>query len=618
MCGISVLFHKESITEERYIEFLKSMQLINHRGPDDEGIVLINTNTGDYIVTRSQIENINLLPSSQTCSFNLALGHKRLSIIDLSANGHQPMKGKDGSWLVFNGEIYNYIEVREELRKSGCVFKTNSDTEVILEAYRTWGKNCLHRFNGMWSFFLWDAQTKQFFISNDRFGVKPLYYKEDANGFMLVSETKQLKAYKNITLSINENSLKNFIDGGYTDTDENTIYNNVFRFKKAHCICIEPKSYQINLIQKTQERYYQINQKRVSIYEREAIKKFRELLYDAVRLRMRADVNFGFAISGGIDSSAILHMARHVIQEENSQNELIGFSAIFPGYEKADESKYIKIVANDLPCQTIYCNPLEDFSIDTFEQHVYYQDEPLSGTSFLAQWNVYQKVQKNNIKILFNGQGADEVFAGYHHHFYRYCRQLLMKGDLPQYFTLVNQYAEIKGVKTDNIHRIVFNEIKLRTKMLLGIAKFDNVLAKNWNRISTLDEMLLADFNVFQLPTYLRVDDRNSMAHSIESRHPFMDYRLVEFGYSLPFNLLIQNGWQKYIIRQAMREMPSEIKFRKDKKGFTTPEDDWLNKYKNEFENYLSYNKSVLGKKNVTSEKYKNYSLGAWLKVNQL
>ena len=261
---------------------------------------------------------------------------------------------------------------------------------------------------------------------------------------------------------------------------------------------------------------------------------------------------------------------------------------------------------------------MEDFSIDTFEQHVYYQDEPLSGTSFLAQWNVYQKVQKNNIKILFNGQGADEVFAGYHHHFYRYCRQLLMKGDLPQYFTLVNQYAEIKGVKTDNIHRIVFNEIKLRTKMLLGIAKFDNVLAKNWNRISTLDEMLLADFNVFQLPTYLRVDDRNSMAHSIESRHPFMDYRLVEFGYSLPFNLLIQNGWQKYIIRQAMREMPSEIKFRKDKKGFTTPEDDWLNKYKNEFENYLSYNKSVLGKKNVTSEKYKNYTLGAWLKVNQL
>lgn len=448
--------------------------------------------------------------------------------------------------------------------------------------------------------------------------MKPLYYKEDANGFMLVSETKQLKAYKNITLSINENSLKNFIDGGYTDTDENTIYNNVFRFKKAHCICIEPKSYQINLIQKTQERYYQINQKRVSIYEREAIKKFRELLYDAVRLRMRADVNFGFAISGGIDSSAILYMARHVIQEENSQNELIGFSAIFPGYEKADESKYIKIVANDLPCQTIYCNPLEDFSIDTFEQHVYYQDEPLSGTSFLAQWNVYQKVQKNNIKILFNGQGADEVFAGYHHHFYRYCRQLLMKGDLPQYFTLVNQYAEIKGVKTDNIHRIVFNEIKLRTKMLLGIAKFDNVLAKNWNRISTLDEMLLADFNVFQLPTYLRVDDRNSMAHSIESRHPFMDYRLVEFGYSLSSNLLIQNGWQKYIIRQAMREMPSEIKFRKDKKGFTTPEDDWLNKYKNEFEDYLSYNKSVLGKKNVTSEKYKNYSLGAWIKVNRV
>lgn len=615
MCGISVLFRKENISSDLYSEFLQALHLIDHRGPDDEGIVLINTITGEFTVSRSQIDNISKTSCDWVQSYNLVLGHKRLSIVDLSGNGHQPMQGKNGSWIVFNGEIYNYIELKEELKKLGCIFHTHSDTEVILEAYRVWGEGCLKKFNGMWSFCIWDAPRKKLFVSNDRFGVKPLYYHESSQGLVLVSEIKQYKSYKNISSTINKKNLDDFINYGYLDTSENTIYNDIYRFKKAHYILVNLNDYQTGCINRTQQCYYEISQCKISISENEAKTKLRELLFDAVRLRMRADVDFGFAISGGLDSSAILYSARHIIQSENVDSELIGFSAIFPGYEQADESKYVNIVTDDLPCKTMYSNPMENFSIDAFEQHIYHQDEPIPGTSFLAEWYVYEKVKQSGIKILFNGQGADEVFAGYHHHFYRYCRQLLMRGNLLEYFSLVAQYASLKGLKKSSIHKIVMNEVKLRAKMQLGIAKFDNALVKYWNKIDSLDEILIRDLDTYQLPLYLRSDDRDSMAHSIESRHPFMDYRVIEFGYSLPDNLLISNGWQKSIIRNSITEMPEIIRYRKDKKGYTTPQEAWLEKYKKDFEGYLSYNERIFGERSPSKDKYKNYAIGAWLKM---
>jgi asparagine synthase (glutamine-hydrolysing) len=618
MCGISVLFHKEKISTDLYVDFLKSLQLINHRGPDDEGIVLINTNTGEHTIARSAVNDIIQSANSWTNSYNLALGHKRLSIIDLSANGHQPMQGNDGSWIVFNGEIYNYIEVREELKKIGCHFKTKTDTEVILEAYRCWGKECLTKFNGMWAFCIWDAVKKQVFMSNDRFGVKPAYYVENESGFNIVSETKQLRAFSNFRPLIDLDHVNDFLDFGYVDVDESTIYKNVSRFRKSCYAFVDPLSYVKNDLKKNQLVYYKITQNKVNISEKEAIEQFRYLLYDAVRIRMRADVDFAFALSGGIDSSAILYTARNIINQENLSNVIHGVSAVFPGYDIADESKFIKIVGDDLPCDITYTNPMDEFNFDEFEKHVYHQDDLHVGTAFFAQWSIYKKVKESGIKILFNGQGADEVFAGYHHHFYRYCRQLLMKGKLLEYFSAVNQYAYLKEIPKQQIHNIVINEVKLKAKIVSGISKFDNKLFKHWSKVDSLDEVLVRDLDTFQIPTFLRVDDRNSMAFSIESRHPFMDYRLVEYGYSLPHKLLINNGWQKHIIRKSMTEMPEAIRFRKDKKGFTTPQDVWLAKYKDKFEEYLSYNNNFFGKREVSKVPYKNYVIGAWLKVNEL
>jgi asparagine synthase (glutamine-hydrolysing) len=621
MCGISVLFNKHKVTKENYIDFLCSLKKINHRGPDDEGIVLINTNTNDFRIIKNDLtllssDCVSDISSINIENYNLILGHKRLSIIDLTSQGHQPMQGVDGSWIVFNGEIYNYIELKEELKQYGCQFHTHSDTEVVLEAYRIWGKECLNKFNGMWTICIWDAPQKKLFINNDRFGVKPLYYFEHDNGFNLVSELKQFQGFNSVSLVLNKNHIEEFTQYGFLDVDENSMYENISRFKKSHYLVIDPLQYFNQDIKLKQIPYYWLKKVAVEISEKEAIEQFRSLLYDSVRIRMRADVDFGFALSGGIDSSSVLYMARNILKDNNMMNELLGFSAVFPGYDDVDESKFVKIVEQDLPCKTYYSKAMDEFNFDSFERHIYHQDEPLQGTTYFAQWSIYKKAKEAGVKVLFNGQGADEVFAGYHHHFYRHCRQLIMMGKIPQYFSLVQQYADLKNISKKQIHKTVFDELKLVSKMKLGIAKFDHALLKYWNKIETLDEMLLRDFDTFQLPLFLRADDRDSMAFSIESRHPFMDYRLVEFGYSLPNDLLIKEGWQKYIIRKSMHEMPESVRYRKDKKGFVTPEDVWLKKHKSEFDQYLYYNEKVLGVKEPSSNPFYNYALGTWFKVN--
>jgi asparagine synthase (glutamine-hydrolysing) len=618
MCGISVLFHTNKLSPELYSDYLESLRLIDHRGPDDEGIVLINTKTGAYKVARSAIGQIDLQPGEWVESYNLALGHKRLSIVDLSAAGHQPMHDERGSWIIFNGEIYNYIELRKELKAKGYSFKTNSDTEVIMTAYKEWGEQCLGKFNGMWAIVLWDNERKKLFISNDRFGVKPLYYHEHEDRFMLFSETKQVSAYSNIPRRVNEQHLELFLESGYLDTDEETMYTDVYRFKKSHHLVLEPVAFKKGALRTEQKSYYTIRQDKMIISETDAVERLRYLLTDAVRIRMRADVDFAFAISGGLDSSAILYAARNVIRDEAKGSKLKGFASVFPGHKEADESEFVKIVANDLPCETTYCKAMDDFTMENFEKHIYHQDEPVNGTSFIAQWSVYRNVAQSGIKILMNGQGADEVFAGYHHHFYKYCRQLILAGKIKKYVNLAKQYAQLKGVERSAIHKTVTNEVKVRTKLKLSLAKFDNVLAGHWSRIDTLDEMLLRDFDTYQLPSYLRIDDRNSMCFSIESRHPFMDYRLVEFGYSLPNDLVMKDGWQKYLLRKSMHELPDAIRYRKDKKGFTTPHDIWISKYARELEEYVQYAKQLLPADKLSGNAYRNYALGAWLKVNKL
>ena len=620
MCGISVLFHQQSLSSNLFEKFLVSLKKIDHRGPDDEGVILINTKSGNYKIIRTdkthpEVKNAVEINDISLSDYNLILGHKRLSIVDLSIHGHQPMQGKDGSWLVFNGEIYNYIELREELKLLGSHFISSSDTEVLLEAYRIWGTDCLNKFNGMWSFCLWDNTNKKIFISNDRFGVKSLYYISNTDNFTLFSETKQYAYSQEDAGPINNKYIQDFSEFGLIDIGQQTIYSKIYRFRKSHYIVIDPIKIDNNIFTKCVQ-YYKVKKKAVLFNFSEAVEKYNYLLNSAVSLRMRSDVDYGFALSGGLDSSTIIASAKNILLKENKSNKIKTFSAVFPGHFNSDESNFINLVTDHFKLDSKLINPFDRFNFTDFETHVYHQDKPLQTTSYFAQWSVYWLAKKNKIKVLLNGQGADELFAGYHHHFYRYSRYLLTRGKIREYFSLVKAYSFIKGIDSKKIHKIIFNEVRLSLQIKLKIKKFDNLLLKHFNEIDNLDELLVFDFDTYLLPTYLRADDRDSMAFGIESRHPFMDYRMVEFGYSLPNSFIIKDGWQKYIMREAKIDLPKEILYRKDKKGFTTPQEIWLKKFKSEFDLYLEYNKTVLGKERFSTDIFRDYSLGAWLKVN--
>lgn len=616
MCGILAYFNKAGITKIKLRESLSALNAIQHRGPDGDGVVLINSVSGVFknLQTDDLPAEINpdlTLDEYVDLSFDLLLAHRRLSIFDTSSKGFQPMyHPHTGNWVLFNGAIYNYIEIREILKGLGHFFVSATDTEVVLAAYQQWGENCLSMFNGMWSIVLWDNVKKSLFVSNDRYGVKPLYYVAKKDELIFCSEQKQFFSFSNVLKSYNEDNLKIFIEEGYSDFDETTFYKNISRFKPSHYLSVSLRD--LNEFNLTAKQYYKLPETIKKYKANDAIDEFQALLADAVKLRMRSDVPYGFSISGGLDSSAILYIASELIPK----NDLKTFAAIFPGMD-GDESEYVKLVDKNLGISTKFINPFNDFTIEDFEKHIYQLDAPVQSTSFYAAWSVARLVKDNNIKVLLVGQGSDEVFAGYHHHFYRYCRELISGGAILNYLSLVSAYSKLKSIPVQKIHIIILNEFKLIAKFKLGLSKIDNKLSQNWQTASTLIQLLKYDLTSHMLPFMLRADDRSSMKFGIETRHPFMDYRLIDFGLSLPSDLKIKDGWQKWIIRESMIELPHSIRYRTDKKGYTTPQNLWVEKHIVDFEGYLNQ-LDELNFEYKTTDIFRLYSIGAWIKVNQL
>jgi asparagine synthase (glutamine-hydrolysing) len=615
MCGILAYFNRNGISEQELKRSLNALQKIKHRGPDGEGVVLINSKTGaSYnLITdetpKASFSNAINLNEASSLEYDLVLGHRRLSIIDVSTNGHQPMHHSNGNWVLFNGEIYNYLELREELKLAGFKFRTDSDTEVIHAAYEYWGEKCLERFNGMFTIVLFDVKTKHLFIANDRFGVKPLYHVKDNTRLLLMSEIKQAKEF-DFTLNLNKEAISVYLNDHYLDYNTETFYKEINRHAPSHYALVSLNK----AINYKEVCYYEVSGKGNSAIKFEAAKEqFAELLGSAVNLRMRSDVPIGFASSGGLDSSAILYVTHDLLKRKNITENINTFSAIFPG-DVNDESHFIKIVEKDLNVRSFYVNPMETFDIKDFENHIYHQDEPVLSTSFYAGWAVSRLVREKNVTVLLVGQGADEILAGYHHHFYRYGRQLILRGKIFGYLSELKKYAELKGLEVNALHRLIMNDVKLAVKFKLGLAKTGGKLADKWNRAGTLLELLKIDLTETMIPFYLRADDRSSMAFHVEARHPFLDYRLVDFCFSLPDDMKIKNGWQKYLMRETLDQMPEAIRYRKDKKGYTTPQDKWLMQYKNEFEDYLKHLPSEF-KDNSTNNHFLKYALGAWFKV---
>lgn len=594
MCGIAGIYNTGGEPIDK-VRLEKMTNIIRHRGPDDEGYLLVNTkeNITQHCKGTETISSFQgILPDmKQGISANLGFGFRRLSIIDLSEKGHQPMSNAAGTiWIVFNGEIYNYPEIRSELQNSGYIFLTNSDTEVILAAYEHWGTDCLNHFNGMWAFALWDTKSGTLFCARDRFGVKPFYYYWNGKQLIFGSEVKQILVHQ-IDKTLDEQVIaKSFAIGNFLENSGGTYFRQIKVLPHSHYLLL--KEGDLKLV-----RYYDLP---VSEFETsrltfaEAGEAYINLFRDSVKLRMRSDVEVGSALSGGLDSSAIVMLAAGYTAKQFQT-----FSSYFTHAPAYDERKWISLVVDQVRANAHYFSATPEESLKEIEKIVWHHDVPIEGSSVVAQYYVMRLTKQNNVTVLLDGQGSDEIAGGYNHSFYRYYADLLRGlkfgkfcGQFPSYLHFnpkgsslakIAKTVASASLKESALYRLEAQH-SFQPLARFGSGHFD------MDEVIDIDSSRLSNFLYNQvmstsIQTLLHYEDRNSMAHSIESRVPFLDYRLVEFVFSLPSEYKIKGHLGKFIHREALKKIvPAEIMDRKDKVGFLAPgENYWLRNEWKEF-----------------------------------
>jgi asparagine synthase (glutamine-hydrolysing) len=541
MCGIAGIYNlNQSLVSLTNLK--KMTDVISHRGPDGEGHWL-NTNG------------------------NIGFGHRRLSIIDLSENGKQPMHYADGRYTItFNGEIYNYIELKNDLKLKGYQFVSDSDTEVILALYDLKKETCLQDLDGMFSFAIWDEKLQTLFCARDRFGEKPFHYFKNNNVFVFASEIKQFWTI-GIEKKVNQEKLLAYAKTGVLENSNQiaeTFYHSIQKLDAAHYLMIDADK---NIII---QKYWDIEttSKPFNGTLEQAAEMFLQLFTDSIRLRLRSDVSVGSSLSGGLDSSSIVMLIDDLKGNEVKQNT---FSARFKNFSK-DEGNHIESVVK--ACKNLsvhYTWPDKDYFEKVFDKVSYYQDEPFASASIVAQYSVMDLSKKNNITVLLDGQGADEYLAGYLPYYNTYLNQLFYsnpkmfqseKSNYSALHELSNPYMDISRTET--------------TRMKLGRLR-RKFLRQNLPYKNALELVLKEDTTVKGLKELLRYADRNSMAHSIEVRLPFLSHKLVEFVFSLPDEFKLNSGWTKFVLRKAMDKiLPPSICWRIDKIGYEPPQDLWI------------------------------------------
>jgi asparagine synthase (glutamine-hydrolysing) len=565
MCGISGIINKNWTSIDKN-ELKRINDIIFHRGPDSEGFYLHN---------------------------NLGFGHRRLSILDLSPLGHQPMNYLDKYCITYNGEIYNYIEIRAELIQNGYHFVSESDTEVILAAYDFWGISCLNKFNGMWSFAIHDVEKDIVLFSRDRFGIKPFYYKENSSQFVFGSEIKQLLNSDKPNL-LNENILLESMLTHIDNHTDETYFKGIFSLPSS-CHMI----YDLKTNEKTVGKYYdlKINPEIQNKSEEELVASFKELFSDAIKLRLRSDVAVGTSLSGGLDSSAISAIASYEYTKKSNE-KFIAINAKSID-DRNDESVFAKIVADKLDLDLNVVMPTYEDFLKTVDDVIYTQEEPFGSPSMFMGWHVFQKAKELNCTVMLNGQGSDEILLGYERYF---SSTLNFNKPLSQLKEIINQNknSRLSLVKTlayyAYFRSFFIRKIRLKSKSLLKrkfkLNKYFYFVKKSSESYSSPFKLQYLEVTELQLPHLLRYEDRNSMRHSIETRLPFLDYRLVEFCISLPLNLKIKEGWTKYILRMSIDDLlPESIVWRKNKFGFESPDRIWLSKYNDQMKEEINNSK---------------------------
>lgn len=569
-------------------------QVMRHRGPDDEGYALVGSNGASVALRGADtISELNTLPSveeyQEAPPYFLGFGHRRLSILDVTARGHQPMQDPDaGLWLVFNGEIYNYIEIRNILIGKGFVFRTDTDTEVILKAYRCWGPDCLQYFNGIWAFALWDAKKQLLFCARDRFGVKPFYYSQTAGQFAFASEIKALLKHSRVSPRVNNAILWDYLALTLIDHTDETFFDGISQLRPGHFITIDREQ----LVRVKQYYRLQCNDEIGSFNSEELdglAGQFVELLADAVKIRLRSDVPVGSYLSGGIDSSTILRLAERFTP--GLSYAFRTFSAVYDDH-RYDERPYIKDALEGTSASPHFYTAHPDMLRDDLEDLIYYQEEPFISTAIYAQWSLLKNIRKDGLKVLLTGDGADEVLCGYPYPYLAlFLLGLLREGRYGRFGAELSSMGIVPGI-THTIKGLYWllpsmARVPIRKRFRLK----PNIMRKDfWNEYlwreklwmdalfrTSVQNRLYQDMTTFLLPHELRFREKNAMAFSIEERQPFLDYRLVEMCFAAKASYKIHNGWRKYLLRHAVQSIvPESIRWRKQKLGFGSYELRWF------------------------------------------
>ena len=576
MCGIAgiILRTTEASISHRIQEMCAAL---SHRGPDGDGFMLVTERgTQPYAgkIKASYKHPLAYLPSQEISvelPARLAFGHRRLSIIDLTETGHQPMCDiGQNCWITFNGEIYNDKELREELLSNGRTFQSQSDTEVILQAYLEWGPACVERFNGMWSFCLYDPSKNLCFLSRDRAGVKPLYYLTSNQYFAFASEQKALIASGLIKAQANPKAVHQYLVAAQIDQGDVSFFEGIEEFPPGHNMLFNLNQFSFEC---RPYYYFTFSENRQDSYET-LVTKTRSAVDNSIRLRLRSDVPIGTCLSGGIDSSILL-----TSMSKMTSGEIHAFTASFPGFSM-DETSFAKTVAKASNAIHHLTSPTVETFLQQIDAIVYAQDTPIWDTSTFAQHAVMQLARANGIKVVMDGQGADELFGGYHHHFLTQWRECYREnGLLP---TLQQMHAANKTIASP---LLFFIKETYKPRNYLLRQKGSSLLADDYLKSelhhydyeANLTLQLIQDIQKNRLRPFLKCEDRASMHVSVESRTPFSDDPdLFSLALSIPGKYKIRNGISKSILRDAYKDLlPNQILTRYDKKGFETPSNNW-------------------------------------------
>ncbi len=542
MCGIAGYFGEKPIARKTV---LKTLDRMRNRGPDHQDYIHIGRN-----------------------GFHVYLLHSRLSIIDLDERANQPFVIGDCA-LIFNGEIYNYIELREELTKHGHRFRTDSDTEVLLRCYLEYGEECVDFFEGMWSFAIFDGREGKLFLSRDRFSEKPLYYRTGKNGFFFGSEIKLIHFLSETSFGINRRQLTRYLVQGYKSLlkRDETFYSGVYELKYATNLVLKPP------LRMRKHRYWtprcRIDR---TMTMAEAIEGSKHHLIESLKIRLRSDVPMAFCLSGGVDSAALVSIAA-----KEFNHHVTAFS-IIDDDERYNEYDNIRATVRDAECQSILIRLSYDNVLTRLRKLIHYHDGPVATITYFIHFLLSEQISNRGFRVVFSGTAADELFTGYYDHFLLHLNETRkccsFTTHLDNWHRYIEGFVRNPVLKNPNLYREcpdyrahVFDNSLEHSGFLKD--PFDEKFFEETFTDNMLRNRMMNELFHESIPVILHEDDLNSMYYSIENRSPYLDSRLFDFAYSIPDEYLIQNGYGKFILRESLKGILNDtVRLDRRKKGF--------------------------------------------------